>query len=253
MQRQLPSTAQGFGIFAALAAAFNSPIPATRPALSGFFAAMFDRQLTMAADASPMGPMPRWRRVMTRFAEERADPAAFCTVEMTGTCPRILWQDLVARLRLLPLGARVALVNQFFNRRPYVPAAANWGRPGYWETPYEFLARGGQCQDFAIAKFLALLQSGVPERDLRFVVVRDAVSGLDHAITVVDLPSGPVALDNQMPDATPLADLASRYQPYYALNDRGWITADVPDPTIAMPSPSPPTLAFNDTFEVARY
>lgn len=163
----------------------------------------------------------QWSTVTARFAQEQSEPMALCP---SGTdaaqCPAARWTSLVADLSQLPLRDRVERVNTALNALPYVPAAQNWGDPLFWETPYELLAKGGQCEDYAIAKFLALAQSGVPESALHFVVVHDSVSQLDHAITLVTVDGEDLVLDNQVDDVLPAASV-SRYTPYYSLNDGG--------------------------------
>lgn len=168
--------------------------------------------------------LDRWNAVTARFARQQSDPAAFCPAGANpANCPAARWARLVAELKQLRLRDRVARADAALNRLPYVPAARNWGDPFYWETPYEFLAKGGQCQDFAIAKFLALVQSGVPETSLRFVVVHDRVDGLDHAVTLATVKGVILLLDNQIKDVVPAAEV-DRYTPYYAINDTGlWI------------------------------
>ena len=164
-------------------------------------------------------------------------------------CPAARWAALVATLSTMPLHDRVLRVNAEFNNVPYIPAEQNWGDPFYWETPYEFLAKGGQCQDFAIAKFLALLQSGVPESALRFIVVHDSVSQLDHAITLVSVDGEDLVLDNQVDDVLP-ASSVTRYTPYYALNDTGvWVYARPVVDTMAAQI----ALRPGGGFTVARY
>ena len=195
-----------------------------------------------AVAGNELGPRTRWMKVIARYQEQRRDTCA-------DACPQAAWQKLVAELRTLPLAQRIERVNAVFNAVPYVPATVNWHDVAYWETPFEFLARGGQCQDYAIAKYLALLESGVPEKDLRFVVVRDVTEALDHAITVVDVAGEAVALDNQVKQVVPARSLEYRYAPYYALNDLGWsryIAAD--QPAFAWQPPQRATV-----FKVAHY
>jgi predicted transglutaminase-like cysteine proteinase len=162
----------------------------------------------------------RWQDVKTRFANQR-NLKSSCDGSDAKTCPVQWWQNFVAELSTLPLKDRIARVNDTFNRVTYVSATANWHNPGYWETPFEFLAKGGQCQDYAIAKYLALLDSGVPEEQMRFVVLRYIARGLDHAVTVVNVGGEEMVLDNLAAEIKP-ADENEGYAPYYALNDRGW-------------------------------
>ena len=107
----------------------------------------------------------RWQNVNTRFVTQRDAAKSSCDGSDPKTCPVQWWQGFITELEGLPLQERVALVNDTFNHATYVTAGKNWGNPGYWETPFEFLSRGGQCQDYAIAKYLALLigRAGRPD------------------------------------------------------------------------------------------
>lgn len=202
--------------------AFSQPdLASIDPTSPGFADGLLGRRVA-ASRAQDVGPMPRWQKVVARFSEQEHAAAPACARSGRANCPSETWKRIVAELKPLPLRARVERVNEIFNRVPYVSAQVNWHDIAYWETPYEFLARGGQCQDYAIAKYLALRESGVPEQDLRFVVVHDNQMQLDHAITVVDVDGVSLALDNQMAAVIPAQSLQQRYSPYYALNDLGW-------------------------------
>jgi predicted transglutaminase-like cysteine proteinase len=164
----------------------------------------------------------KWDGVVARVERERADGAAICTAAPAGgPCVAERWASFVAELKRLPLRERVIRANSMLNTIPYVPAQANWHDPDHWETPYEFLARGGQCQDYAIAKFMALEQSGVPQEALRLAVVRDTAKGLDHAVTIVYVDGAALVLDNQNQAVVP-ASPHGRYRPYYSINRAGW-------------------------------
>ena len=42
---------------------------------------------------------------------------------------------------------------------------AQWGVPDRWSPPLETLATGrGDCEDYAIAKYVALTAAGIPHR-----------------------------------------------------------------------------------------
>ena len=117
---------------------------------------------------------------------------------------------------------RLVRANAALNSVSYVTAQQNWGDPGYWETPYQFLARGGQCQDYAIAKYFALEGSGFPASALHLFVVRDTLRALDHAILVADVDGQSLVLDNQTPDIVDENTAMLRYAPYYAIEEHGW-------------------------------
>jgi len=161
----------------------------------------------------------RWTGVEARFAAQQ-EPGA-CITAADGTCAEAQWTAFVDDLKSRPLADRVEHANEYLNAIQYVPATENWGSPAYWETPFEFLARGGQCQDYAISKYLALEASGVPDSDLRVAVVHDRQSNADHAILIVTVDGHDFVLDNQTTTVDPLESV-TRYRAYYAINDSGW-------------------------------
>lgn len=75
--------------------------------------------------------------------------------------------------------ARLAAVNQFFNRRIlFRDDTEVWGQTDYWASPIELLAKGqGDCEDFAIAKYFSLVATGVPAAKMRLVYVRAQIGG----------------------------------------------------------------------------
>jgi len=175
-----------------------------------------------ASFSSNLSRFTKWNNVVARADLQSQSPENFCQASVSfALCSITQWRDLITEIRTLSLRSRVARVNEVFNRVPYVPAETNWHDADHWETPLEFLQRGGQCEDYAIAKILALEASGVPEQDLQLVIVRDEYLSLDHAIAVVYVDDEPLVLDNQIKDVVPAAQL-NRYVPYYAINRTGW-------------------------------
>ncbi len=157
----------------------------------------------------------KWDGVVARTEQDLEAPAA----QAGAAADR--WRAFIAELRTLPLRERVERANAVLNRVRYVAAAANWHDADHWETPFEFLARGGQCQDYAIAKFMALEELGVPEEALRFAVVHDTFLGADHAVAIVYVESEALVLDNLAADVRP-DNAIDRYVPYYSINRLGW-------------------------------
>lgn len=141
--------------------------------------------------------------------------------------PAPRWRELVAKVRQLPPAQRPAAVNRAINLSHYVPDARLWGEDDYWATPGELLSRGGDCEDFAIAKFLLLRDAGFSSSRMLVVVLRAKFLRPAHTILVVETDDGPMVLDNLRPTMYPLTKrLTARMA--YAVNDatmlipRGW-------------------------------
>jgi predicted transglutaminase-like cysteine proteinase len=137
------------------------------------------------------------------------------------------WTDFLASLKGLDPQAQMEAVNHWANAKPYVEDLANWGLPDYWETPGEFIARGGDCEDYAIAKYFSLVRLGFSARDLRIVTVSDSKAHDFHAVLVANIGGIDWLLDNQLPEMVRLESMP-QYTPIYSLNQEGWWLHSLP-------------------------
>lgn len=133
-------------------------------------------------------------------------------------------------LEYLPLKTMAQRVNNIMNKKRYIVDSKNWGKSDYWATPAEFMERGGDCEDFAIAKYTALRALGVPEERLRLAIVQDQLKNIPHAILIVYTDEGAFALDNQIKS---LVDAGSmdRYKPIFSINRTAWWLHTAPNGT----------------------
>jgi predicted transglutaminase-like cysteine proteinase len=135
-------------------------------------------------------------------------------------CPRAAWRFLaiVNDGRARNGRARIGVINREINLS-IVPTSdlAQWGVADRWSTPLEtFTTHRGDCEDYAIAKYVALRAAGVPEQNIRLVVVRNDAVREHHAVVAVRLAGDWLILDNrwlalvrdrEMWRATPLFEL----------------------------------------------
>lgn len=133
--------------------------------------------------------------------------------------------------------ARLAAVNQFFNRRiVFMEDAQNWNQADYWASPIELLARGaGDCEDYVIAKYFSLLLTGVPKARLRLVYVRLQVGGpqgavLPHMVLAYyPAPDAePMILDNLVNDIKPASRRLDLIPVFSFNSDSLWHGVDGP-------------------------
>lgn len=122
-------------------------------------------------------------------------------------------------------------VNAIVNRAEYIEDRDNYGQSDYWATPVEFLNRGGDCEDFAIAKYASLRALGVPEDRMRIAIVHDMQKDIPHAILIVYADEGAMILDNQTQEAR-MADAVNRYRPIFSINREGWWLHTKPKETV---------------------
>ncbi len=112
-------------------------------------------------------------------------------------------------------------VNKYVNSYPYISDNKLWGQSDYWATPLEFFARGGDCEDFAIAKYASLRALGVPEERLRLAIVHDKQKNIPHAVLIVYTERGAMVLDNQN-KSMQAASSVNRYRPIFSINRSAW-------------------------------
>lgn len=94
-------------------------------------------------------------------------------------------------------------VNERINKVKYVPDTINYGVSDYWAAPEEFYRKGGDCEDYAIAKMSALHGYGIPLRELKMVLVTTK-DGREHAMLSVRLNKKVYLLDNLNNNIHPL-------------------------------------------------
>ena len=95
--------------------------------------------------------------------------------------------------------ARLGEINRAINLaiRPMSDLAQH-GAIDVWSSPLVTFASGaGDCEDYAIAKFVALRHAGISPDDLRIVIMRDTIRGEDHAVAAARLDGHWLMLDNR--------------------------------------------------------
>jgi predicted transglutaminase-like cysteine proteinase len=143
--------------------------------------------------------------------------------------------------------ARLGEINRAINLaiRP-MSDLAQYGEIDVWSSPLVTFANGaGDCEDYAIAKFVALRQAGISPDDVRIVIMRDTIRGEDHAVAAARLDGHWLTLDNRR--MAMVEDVYVRnYRPLFVIDQHGVmqyadtpLLANVPDRDLA------PSVALN--------
>ncbi len=135
--------------------------------------------------------------------------------------------------------AGVGVINRAINMaiRP-ISDLAQWGVPDRWSVPLATLASGrGDCEDYAIAKYVALREAGVAEDNVRLVIVRDLANGEDHAIVTARLDERWIVLDNRRLTLVVDTDMP-RVRPLFVF-DRGGVKRFTPPTAVARRTQAP--------------
>lgn len=112
------------------------------------------------------------------------------------------WQDLLEDLEDEEEREQLLQVNDFFHRHVrYMTDAELYGEEDYWATPLETLGHGlGDCEDWAIAKYVSLRRLGIPDEQLRLIYVRAQIGGPRSPLSQAHMVLGYY----ETPDAEPL-------------------------------------------------
>lgn len=200
-----------------------SPAAAQDEVPRGLFGSIEFRSSTLAA-------IPQWTSVLSRIEAEKELLAACGADAARCQTPRAVeWRHIVESLRGRPLLNQLEVLNRGVNALvPYVTDDVVYGLSDYWATPGEFLRNAGDCEDYAIVKFVSLLEVGVPNDTMRIVVVMDVVRNLAHAVLAVKIDNRSYILDSLI-DAVVEDRFFTQYVPQYSVNlDSRWAHVAVP-------------------------
>ena len=172
-------------------------MPETPPSAAAAPPSLFGYQ---AGDLNPdLTPMTRWT---TWAAAQEAAPL-----------PEALTRRL-AYLATQDQDYQLSQVNDQINATPYV-------RDGEaWKPTAEFLAKGGECASYALAKYSALRALGWPAEGLHVTVIVSPDIG-QHAVLAVEHNGQTKVLDNVNPEILPDTEVKG-YTPVYSISDAGW-------------------------------
>jgi predicted transglutaminase-like cysteine proteinase len=115
----------------------------------------------------------KWRPVAIQIGKE-LEILRGCRTGSTCPPAALRFLELVDAARNLPGRDRIELVNRRVNAAIAMRSDwQQWQRPDRWAAALEtFTAGSGDCEDFAIAKYVALGEAGIVADDLRIVLVQ---------------------------------------------------------------------------------
>ena len=129
---------------------------------------------------------------------------------------------IVAQGRAHTGRARIGIINRAINLaiRP-MSDLAQWGVLDRWSAPLDTLTTGrGDCEDYAIAKYVALTQAGVAAEDVKLVIVHDLAVDENHAVVATRLNGDWIILDNRWLTLVKDSEMP-RMVPLFALDQTG--------------------------------
>jgi predicted transglutaminase-like cysteine proteinase len=172
---------------------------------------------------APEGVLSRkWRNVEAELAREQT-VLDKCRADADG-CPSYAAQflRLIDAVKSKSGRAKLDEANRGVNAAiRYVTDYAQHGEADRWSTPLAtFATAKGDCEDYAIAKYVALQQAGFPLDDLRLVLARDRAVRQDHAVLAARLDDRWLILDNRQSRLMDDAE-ATSFTPLFVINQSG--------------------------------
>jgi predicted transglutaminase-like cysteine proteinase len=146
------------------------------------------------------GILAKWLGVLQRLDDEQVQ-LALCDGdrEHCASDAALQFLAIVDAGRQRDGRARLGEINRAVNLAIHpMSDLAQFGEIDVWSSPLVTFYRGaGDCEDYAIAKFVALRMAGIPAEDLRIVVMADTLRGEGHAVAAVRLDGHWLILDNR--------------------------------------------------------
>jgi predicted transglutaminase-like cysteine proteinase len=179
---------------------------------------LFGAQETRSAN---LRPFPKWTKMLERYFRDAGTRAGPCSSKIYNKCHAQRWQALVDQQKGRDFLSQLHAVNAYMNKAHYIVDPINWGVRDYWATPGQFFAKFGDCEDYAIAKYLTLKRLGIDPKRMRIVVVQDMNLRVAHAILAIYTGDGIIILDNQI-KSTVQANVIRHYRPIFSINEEAW-------------------------------
>jgi predicted transglutaminase-like cysteine proteinase len=169
------------------------------------------------------GLLAKWLAVAHGIDDERVQ-LALCDGgrERCASDAALKFLAIVDDARALEGRARLGGINRAINLAiRSMSDLAQWGEVDVWSSPLVTFATGaGDCEDYAIAKFVALRLAGIAAADLRLIVLHDTIRGEGHAVAAVRLDGHWLILDNRRMAMVEDSDLRN-YRPLFAIGESG--------------------------------
>lgn len=176
---------------------------------------------TNEIQSSTLDKFQKWNEALGRYANEAPNELQKCAPTPQNPCHIARWRIFLKQIAHLPKKDQLVQVNAYLNQWAYNIDPSIYQKKDYWATPLEFMYKTGDCEDYAISKFVSLLHLGFSQDDMRVVVLQDLNLKIPHAILVVYLDGEPLVLDNQIKQVVH-ASRIRHYKPIYSINQRNW-------------------------------
>jgi len=130
--------------------------------------------------------------------------------------------ELKKKVKDFRLIKKLSHINSFYNKILPVHDATKYKVDDHWSTPKEFLINGkGDCEDYAIAKYFTLIETGIPKEKLFLSIVKVKGEANYHMVLlyIENKKSMPLVLDNLSFKVVPF-DIRKKLKPKVIFNEK---------------------------------
>lgn len=193
------------------------------PAIGGY---RFDEPESYVAGATAL---PAWAYALERHSDEMSVIRDCLAIEEECDGRLKGLRHIILKGASLEQDDQLKLVNRYINKRRYrrdrkqlslsVSDGGQSRLRNQWSTLLEFLHRGGDCEDYATAKYFLLRELGYKAEDMRVVVSYDRSVRAHHAVLAIKQADGSswlLELDNSIRKTRQRG-----YRFIYAINENG--------------------------------
>jgi predicted transglutaminase-like cysteine proteinase len=198
------------GLLGALAQVGSAPAALAQTAFAAY------SEIALRAET----PFPKWQGVRERLATESATVARCLRAQACGSP---VAAKIAQRMQGLPAESRLVqaeAVHRLVNARPYREDQRQFGRGDVWQAPFAFWGQGGDCEDYAIAKYMALTALGFAPEQLRLTVLTSRMRREVHAVLLIEIDGAWYVADNLRRSLHAL-DRYEGWKPLYSVSDAG--------------------------------
>jgi predicted transglutaminase-like cysteine proteinase len=188
----------------------------------------------------------KWRGVAKTIDDDRVQ-LALCDGDREGCVS----DAALKLLAIVDMGrsyegrARLGQINRAINLSIRATSdMVQFGNFDVWSSPLDtFRSGAGDCEDYAIAKYVALRMAGIPTEDLRIVIMVDMMHGEGHAVAAVRLDGHWLMLDNQRMAMVEDVNVL-HYRPLFVIDEAGLMRYSDMPPLAKRPDGNPMPVAM---------
>lgn len=166
-------------------------------------------------------PFIKWTGTLDRYFSEQKLESQSCKSQAFNKCHLQRWKEFLTHIEGESTTSQIQQINAQMNAARYTLDPINYGVSDYWATPKQFFVKNGDCEDYAITKYLSLRALGFPKNQMRLVVLMDQNLRLAHAILAVYYKDDILVLDNQINRVISHRRI-KHYRPVYSLAEDYW-------------------------------